>query len=150
VILTPDEIQLILNKKGLRKRILMPDGVDLLPLNDRIKKILQIIKDKPVKSYEMICFIMYDIESNKVRNEVAKFLIRKGAIRIQKSVYLIRENTENIMKIYNSLKQIQECYENNDSIIISPVEVSSLRSMKLIGKQIDLKVIIDKPNTLFF
>lgn len=125
------------------------EDINLLPLPERIKIILNIIKDKPAKSPEMIYFIMYDIESDKVRKEVAKYLIKKGAQRIQKSVYIIKHNAPEIQKIYTDLKEIQSLYENSDSIIITPVEVSSLRSMKLIGKNIDIQVLIDKPNTLF-
>lgn len=97
----------------------------------------------------MIFLIMYDIESDKVRTEVARYLIKKGAQRIQKSVYLIKHSPSEIQNIYNNLKEVQSLYENSDSIIITPIEVSSLKSMKLIGKNIDIQILIDKPNTLF-
>lgn len=115
----------------------------------RIKLILNIIKDKPKKPGDMIYIIMYDIESNKVRTEIAKFLIKKGCVRIQKSVYLIRNKPEHIMKIYRSLVEVQASYDNQDSIILVPVDVSSLKSMKLVGKEVNIERIIDKPNTLF-
>jgi CRISPR-associated protein Cas2 len=128
----------------------MNQDLETIPdLPQRIKIILNIIKDKPKKPGDMIYIIMYDIESNKVRTEIAKFLIKKGCIRIQKSVYLIRNKPEHIMKIYRSLVEVQQMYENRDSIILVPVDVSSLKSMKLIGKEINIERIIDKPNTLF-
>lgn len=122
---------------------------DIPDIPQRIKKILAIIKDKPKKPGDMIYIIMYDIESNKVRSEIAKFLIKKGCTRIQKSVYLIKNKPGHIMKIYKSLVEVQQAYDNQDSIILIPVDVSSLKSMKLIGKKINLERIIEKPNTLF-
>ncbi len=128
----------------------MKQDPNVIPdLPQRIKIILNIIKNKPKKPGDMIYIIMYDIESNIVRNEIAKFLIRKGCIRIQKSVYLIRNKPEHIMKIYRSLVDVQQTYDNQDSIILVPVDVSSLKSMKLIGKEVNIEKIIDKPNTLF-
>jgi CRISPR-associated protein Cas2 len=122
---------------------------DIPSLPQKIKIILKIIKDKPKKPGDMIYIIMYDIESNKVRSEIAKFLIKKGCIRIQKSVYLIRNKPEHIMKIYRSLVEVQQTYDNQDSIILVPVDISSLKSMKLIGKEVNIERIIEKPNTLF-
>jgi hypothetical protein len=48
-----------------------------------------------------------------------------------------------------TLKEVQEFYENTDSILLVPVNTTDLRSMKIIGKEIHIQTLLDKPNTLF-
>ena len=98
----------------------------------------------------MLFFVMYDIESNKVRNLVAKYLIRMGCTRIQKSIFLADLEPESVSKIKSDLADVQSAYENNDSILIVPVSTDELRAMKIIGQNIDMDLIVRNKNTLFF
>jgi len=41
-------------------------------------------------------------------------------------------------------------YKNADSILLVPFNTSDLRSMKIIGKEVNIQTLIEKPNTLFF
>lgn len=128
-----------------------PEGeeFDLKPLPERIQLILGIIKRQPVKATTMNYLIMYDIEKNKVRTLIAKYLISQGCIRVQKSVFLSHSNHEKFGAIKNTLVEINEIYENKDSIILIPLNVSDARSMKLIGQNVNIEQIIDPPNTVF-
>ena len=98
----------------------------------------------------MLFFIMYDIESNKVRYNVVKFLERMGCHRIQKSIFLANLSMEKYENIRNSLVEVQSLYENHDSIIVCPVSSDIVRSMKIIGQNINLDIITQSKNTLFF
>ncbi|SDA64477.1 CRISPR associated protein Cas2 [Algoriphagus alkaliphilus] len=121
----------------------------LAPLPERIKKILGILQSKPVKSTTMNYLIMYDIQNNKVRNLVSKYLLKNGCIRVQKSVFLVHSDHKKFDEIRDTLVEINEIYENNDSIILVPLNISDARSMKLIGKNVNIERIIDPPNTVF-
>lgn len=123
---------------------------ELDSLSNRIKAILNIIKSHPVKATTMTFLIMYDIENNKVRTRVSKYLEKKGCIRIQKSIFLTNTESKNFQEIYDTLLEVQSYYENNDSILLVPFNTSDLRSMKIIGKEIHIETLLDKPNTLFF
>jgi CRISPR-associated endonuclease Cas2 len=131
---------------------MVPSGSDdiLAPLPDRIKTILGIIKHKPQKATTMNYMIMYDIEDNKVRRLISKYLEKQGCIRIQKSVFMANTDHPKFNAIHNTLKEINEFYENTDSIILVPVNVADVRSMKLIGNNVNIDVIVDPPNTMFF
>lgn len=122
----------------------------LLTLHDRIKDILQIVQSEPIKATQMTYLIMYDITENKVRYQISKYLEKKGCIRIQKSVFLAKTENKYFQEVYDALKEINSYYENQDSIILVPINASDVRSMKLIGKNINIETIVDKPNTLFF
>lgn len=122
----------------------------LAPLPDRIRSILGIVRHKPQKATTMNYLIMYDIENNKVRRLVSKYLEKQGCIRIQKSVFMANTDHPTFNSIHSTLKDINEFYENTDSIILVPVNVADVRSMKLIGSNISFDVLVDPPNTLFF
>ena len=119
-------------------------------LQDRIRKMLHLLQTAPVKATQMTFLIMYDIEDDKVRREVAKYLKRKGCIRIQKSVFMASAGHKIFKQIHHDLHQVQQYYENNDSIILVPFNTSDARSMKIVGKDIELNTHINKPNVLFF
>ncbi len=123
------------------------DPLDDLPV--RIKKILDISYHER-KATEMLYFIMYDIENNKVRTQIAKYLEKKGCLRVQKSIFFASTERKVFNTIHADLKAIQEMYDNHDSIFLTPVSTDQLRSMKIIGQNTDFDLIMGNKNTLFF
>lgn len=143
-----------LNKAGLKgiKSTDSPkaDLEEIESLNERIEKITGVFKHYINKPGNMIYFIMYDIENNKIRNHIAKYLLRKGCIRVQKSIFIADSDRKKYNELNSTLKEVQEMYENNDSIFFVPVSVDEIRAMKIIGKNVDFSMVIDTPNTMFF
>lgn len=127
-----------------------PDLTAIDSIDERVKKLIGIIRQKERDSTNMLFFVMYDIESNKVRHQVAKYLIKRGCFRIQRSIFLADLTPETYNQIKNDLVEVQACYENEDSILITPISTDTLNSMKIIGKNIDVDVITRSKNTLFF
>lgn len=123
---------------------------DMPSLEERIKFILGITNKTIKQAGNMLFFVMYDIESNKVRYNVVKYLERMGCYRIQKSIFLADLSIEKYESIKNDLAEVQSLYENHDSIIVCPVSSDLLRSMKVIGQNINLDIITHSKNTLFF
>lgn len=139
-----------IRKAGLRPP---PENVQtepLEPLAARIRNVLGIIERGPLNPLEMVWLIMYDISDDKVRTQIAKYLLRQGCIRIQRSVFIARSDNKRFDEIHQALKDVNEMYDNEDSIILVPVNASDVRSMKLIGKNVDIQAITDPPSTLFF
>lgn len=119
-------------------------------LQHRVARVLGIVDNAKRKNTNMLCFIMYDIESNKVRAQIVKYLLRKGCVRVQKSIFLADLPPDTYHAIRDELSEVQACYENDDSILIVPVSTDHLKAMKIIGKSIDVDVIVKNKNTLFF
>ena len=122
---------------------------DLVSLEQRVQEILGIINKKH-NQLRMTFFVMYDIENNKVRNQVVKYLIRNGCMRIQKSIFLADLEHEIYGRIKDDLAAVQACYENNDSIIICPISTDYLKALRIIGKNVDVDIVLKNKNTLFF
>lgn len=128
-----------------------PNEMDELPtLQERVDKVLGIINQPLRAAGNMLFFVMYDIESDKVRTNVVKYLIRRGCTRIQKSIFLADLSAEVYTCIKNDLAEIQSLYDNHDSIILCPISTDLLKSMKVIGKSINVDIITRSKNTLFF
>ena len=124
---------------------------DLLqPIEVRARAILDIVNDPQRPIGNMLFFVMYDIESNKVRRHIAKYLIKKGCTRIQRSIFLADLSSVLYEEIKKDLAEVQSMYENSDSILLVPISVNYLESMKIIGQSLDIDIIAHKKNTLFF
>lgn len=127
------------------------DGVDVIPLlNDRIALILNIFEKHKAKRDTMLFFVMYDIGNDKVRTQIAKYLINKGCVRVQKSIYLADQKPAIYKEIHDTLRDVQGVYDNRDSILVVPISTDELRSMKVIGENIDFDMSLGNKNTLFF
>lgn len=126
------------------------DGTDdIESLEARVRKILNLVRNKK-REGRMLFLVMYDIRSNKVRALVHKYLKRQGCTPIQRSIFLADTSIEIYNQIKGDLVEVQQAYENNDSIIVLPVTTDYLRMMKIIGKSIELDVITHSKSTLFF
>lgn len=123
---------------------------DLPSLKDRVDKILGIVNTGNRPASNMIFFVMYDIEDNKVRRYMANYLLKMGCTRVQRSIFLADLPSDKYNTIRNDLAEVQAAYENMDSILIVPISTDLLTSMRVIGQSIDVELITNKKNTLFF
>ncbi len=124
---------------------------EMLPsLSDRVKTILGVVNKRDKRPSNMLFFVMYDIESNKVRRYVVKYLEKKGCFRVQKSIFLADLPMEKYQAIRTDLAEVQAAYENMDSILVVPISTDYLRAMKVIGENIDIDIVTHNKNTLFF
>ena len=123
---------------------------EITTLEERVEKILGIIKQDKRPAGNMIFFVMYDIEDDKVRRHVFKYLLRMGCYRVQRSVFLADLPNANYDQIRKDLTEVQAAYDNNDSILVVPLSTDYLTAMKIIGQTIDIDVITKTRNTLFF
>ena len=124
---------------------------DMLPtIDERVQMILGIANNSQRKSTNMLFFVMYDIESNKVRRYVVKYLEKKGCTRIQKSIFLADLPMDKYQDIRNDLAQVQAAYDNEDSILVVPITTDYLKAMKVIGQNINMDIITHTRSTLFF
>ena len=82
---------------------------DLEGLEDigaRVQRVLDIVRSDKRRPTDMLFFVMYDIESNKVRRAVAKYLLRRGCHRVQKSIFLADISSE---QKYDSMATTSIC-----------------------------------------
>lgn len=129
----------------------VPEDYELLPLVERLPLVDAILKKAVVKKINtMYSFIMYDIENDKIRTHIAKYLIKKGCVRVQKSVYLSELKRKKFDEIYRTLQEINAMYDNYDSIFFIPIGEDVINTMKIVGKNIDFELIVNPGNTLFF
>lgn len=142
-----------LQETGISKPVSRPnrDCLDTLPtITERVRMIMGVIDQPKRKTTDMIFFVMYDIEDNRVRRLVVKYLEQKGCHRVQKSIFLADLPSSEFVQIRSDLAEVQAVYDNNDSILLVPISTDYLNSMKIIGKAIDVDLILKRKNVLFF
>lgn len=144
-----------LHEAGIDRPLVSADGLDsdinsLPTLEERLHKLLGIVNATKRPPNHMLFFIMYDIESNKVRRQIVKYLQSKGCTRVQKSIFLADLPTPDFEKIKSDLTEVQACYDNQDSILVVPISTDYLKAMKVIGQQINVDIITHSKNTIFF
>lgn len=137
-------------KKGRKPIKDAEEDEPLQSIDQRIKTILDIEEKHNRHKGTMLFFVMYDIENNKVRNQVVNYLIRSGCHRIQKSIFLADLEAEKFSQIKEDLAKVQSYYDNHDSILIVPISTDYLQAMKVIGQNINFDIITKNKNTLFF
>jgi len=122
----------------------------LLPLTVRIDKILGLTEKSKKQNGRMLFFVMYDIESDKVRRLVVRYLQKVGCTRVQKSIFLAESSVATYNRIREDLAEVQAVYDNQDSIIVLPITTDYLRMMKIIGKEVNIDIITKTKSTIFF
>lgn len=122
----------------------------LLPLTVRIDKILGLTEKSKKQNGRMLFFVMYDIESDKVRRLVVRYLQKVGCTRVQKSIFLAESSVATYNRIREDLSEVQAVYDNQDSIIVLPITTDYLRMMKIIGKEVNIDIITKTKSTIFF
>lgn len=129
----------------------LPDDLATQPLPVRIQQLIEILQKAAIKPPEdMYCFIMYDIQNNKVRTLIAKYLEKKGCLRVQKSVFFAQMHRKLYREISEVLKEIQQSYDNQDSIVMLPVGEDMLNNLLAIGQEFEFELSAVPRNTLFF
>jgi len=124
--------------------------LDDVDLSERVAEIMEIINKKKQTNHSVFTFISYDIEDNKIRGHIANYLQRQGLVRVQYSIFFGDLKRSLYSKVCDTLKTINDMYENKDSIFIIPVGEDVLNKTKVIGKNVDFEVISEVRSTLFF
>jgi CRISPR-associated protein Cas2 len=115
-----------------------------------IHKIFQILQLNYTNPKAMNCFIFYDIQDNKLRVQMAKYLLEKGCQRIQKSVYLANIDKREYDDIFTTLCELELVYGEYDSVFMVPIGEYHLAEMKMIGKDVDMSFSRSSQHVLFF
>ncbi len=97
----------------------------------------------------MNCFIFYDIEDNRLRVQIAKYLLAKGAQRVQKSVYLANISKQIYNDIFATFVEMEPVYAKNDSIFMVPIGEYHLAEMRMIGKDVDMSFSRSNSHVIF-
>lgn len=151
--LSHPEVLRRLRRAGLRtgklRAPLHAEGRSLPDLEERVALIESFFNHwQPLPADTMIFFVMYDIEDHKVRHHLAKYLLKQGCVRMQKSVYLGRATHKIYREIADTIREINAMYQNGDSILLLPVTQENMAQFRLIGKDVDYKMKVSPPKVL--
>ncbi|MGB7604844.1 MAG: CRISPR-associated endonuclease Cas2 [Lutisporaceae bacterium] len=96
----------------------------------------------------MLVWVIYDIEKNKARTNVAKVCKNAGLYRVQKSVFLGTLEDNEFDEIKLRIEDIVNI--EKDSVYIFPMNKSELKNSGLIGQAFDKELVTDEIISNFF
>jgi len=114
--------------------------------NEEIFEILHLNFENP---RAMNCFIFYDIQNNRLRVKIAKYLLEKGCQRIQKSVYLANITKKMYNDIFETFQELEEVFDDLDSIFMVPIGEYHLAEMRMVGKDLDMEFSRSQKHVIF-
>lgn len=118
-------------------------------LAERVRRIERFLaKQRENNENDMLFFVMYDIEDHRVRRHLAKYLIKNGCTRMQKSVFLGSAEPKRYREIAETLEEVNSMYANGDSILILPVTKENMVQLNVIGKDLNFKMVAAPPKIL--
>ena len=125
--------------------------LDGLEREARLQKLIELLsKTREMKQGNILAFIMYDIENNRIRRYIAKHLEKQGYIRVQKSVFFGNVPRALHKQVCETLKEVNEKYENGDSLMFLPISIDMFHNLKVVGKNLDYELVVEEKSTLFF
>lgn len=96
----------------------------------------------------VLAWIIYDIVEDKSRNRVAKVCKKAGLIRVQKSVFLGKLESNRFDELSEICLDLID--EKTDSIYLFPFCQEDFRKIKVLGQGFDKKLVNDEVLAMFF
>lgn len=98
----------------------------------------------------MLKIIMYDIDGDKPRTKLAKYLEREGFIRLQYSVFAGDIKAHHWKKVWGRLKLFfEEKCQPHDKIYVTKIDADNFRKMEGLGEKPDIPYILNEQNSLY-
>jgi CRISPR-associated protein Cas2 len=95
----------------------------------------------------MIIWVLYDIEDDKARTNVAKFCKQAGLYRVQYSCFL--GEIDNNMRDTLTLRIESQIDTDKDKVYIFSMNKAQLQQSQLLGQAFDKKLITEEVKMLF-
>ncbi len=95
----------------------------------------------------MIAWVLYDIQNDRARNQVAKLCKQAGLYRVQLSVFLgtLDEHQKDTLEL-----QLEALIQpERDKVYIFPMSRRELQQTVLLGQAFDKKLVKDEVRALF-
>jgi CRISPR-associated protein Cas2 len=95
----------------------------------------------------MITWILYDIENDKARTQVAKNCLQSGLTRVQYSCFLGTIGSNDLDTLQLKIEAVIN--SDKDKVYLFPMSKSELKQTILLGQAFDKKLITDEIKMLF-
>lgn len=94
----------------------------------------------------MLVYFHYDISKNKSRKNISDILLEYGLYRIQLSVFFGKINKNEFDEI---ILRVEEFIGENDKFYALPIDKSSLKEGKFLGRAFDMDLVTGEAKSYF-
>lgn len=123
-----------------------PDDTTLLAIKQRLNPRYRPPRPRNAHAPAKIEALLPDLEAYLAENDLR--LVSAESIQYGKQLRVAVDPYW--AEINEALAEVQAAYDNEDSILLIPVQAATVGSMKIIGKDIQIQSLVDPPNTLFY
>lgn len=95
----------------------------------------------------MICWVIYDIENDNTRQQVAKYCQQAGLYRVQLSVFLGKLEATRKDTLHLQIEELINA--DRDKVYLFPMTKQELQQTVLLGQAFDRKLVTDQVKALF-
>ena len=95
----------------------------------------------------MICWVIYDIENDKTRQQVAKYCKQAWLYRVQLSVFLGKLEATRKDTLHLQIEELINA--DRDKVYLFPMTKQELQQTVLLGQAFDRKLVTDQVKALF-
>jgi len=96
----------------------------------------------------VLVWLIYDIAENKPRSKIAKACKQAGLIRVQKSVFLGKLESNRFDELAETCRDLMD--EETDSVYVFPFCQEDFRRIRVLGQGFDKKLVNDEMLAKFF
>jgi len=96
----------------------------------------------------ILAWVMYDITKNKPRNKVSRLCKKFGLIRVQKSIFLGKLDTNRFDELAEHFHDLID--DDTDSVYLFPFCQEDFRRIQVLGQGFDKKLVNDEILSTFF
>lgn len=97
---------------------------------------------------EILVWAMYDIVENKIRSKIAQKCKKYGLIRVQKSIFLGKLDTNRFDELAELCLDLMD--EDTDSVYLFPFCQDDFRRIQVLGQGFDKRLVNDEILSKFF
>ena len=97
---------------------------------------------------KILVWAMYDITENKTRSKIAKQCKKYGLIRVQKSIFLGKLDTNRFDELAELCLDLMD--EDTDSVYLFPFCQDDFRRIQVLGQGFDKRLVNDEILSKFF
>jgi len=113
-----------------------------------VQRLVHAFAENPIKHRLMMVLVMYDITDDDLRTLISRYLLERGLVRIQKSVFLGPSDKKLFNTMDQAMRELSEAFGPNDSVVMVPISHDTVSRLRAVGRDIHTSLVLSYAGTV--
>lgn len=113
-----------------------------------VQRLVHAFAENPIKHRLMMVLVMYDITNDDLRTVISRYLMERGLVRIQKSVFLGPSDKKLFNTMDQAMRELSEAFGPNDSVVMVPISHDTVSRLRAVGRDIHTSLVLSYAGTV--